>query len=163
MRTVLAVTIALALLAPSVAGAAGVSSTDPLGKAVVAYQQLGVVRVIEHFDDGGYATVDVMPNQYRVATSSGNEDPALVVQLATHPIPDVTSATSSYSVKPLGTKVLENVKVNGYTISNADNSYVVTVWLNPNNLPMIADVQTQGRKVNLMFGNYNNQLLLGAR
>jgi hypothetical protein len=105
-----------------------------------------------------------MPNQYRVATSSGSEDPALVVQLAAHPIPDLTTAAgSSYTVKPLGTKVLESVRVNGYTISKADGSYVITVWLNPNNLPMLADVQTQGRKVNLMFGEYNNQLLLGAR
>jgi hypothetical protein len=163
MRTVHAVTIALASLAPVAALAAGSAPPDALSKTTVAYHQLGIVRVIEHFDDGNFATVDVMPNQYRVATSGG-EDPALVVQLATKPIPDLTTSSgAAYSVQSLGQKVLEGVKVSGYTIASSDKSYVVTVWLNPNNLPMIADVQTQGRKINLMFGDYNNQLLIGSR
>jgi hypothetical protein len=163
MRTVLAVTIAITLLAPVAAPAAGTAPTDSLSKAVVAYQQLGVVRVIEHFDDGNFATVDVMQNQYRVATSGG-EDPALVVQLATHPIPDLTKTSgAAYSVKSLGQKVLEGVKVSGYTIAASDGSYVTTVWVNQNNLPMQAQVQTQGHKVSLDFGDYNNQMLLGAR
>jgi hypothetical protein len=162
MRTVLAVTIALALFA-SVAARAADAPADALTKAAVAYHQLGVVRVIEHFDDGNFATVDVMQNQYRVATSGG-EDPALVVQLATRPIPDLTTSSSTaYSVKSLGQKMLEGVKVNGYTIAASDGSYVISVWVNPNNLPMIADVQTQGRKINLQFGDYNNQLLIGSR
>jgi len=161
MRTVLALTIALALVAPNAAAAAGTTPTDALSKAVATYQKLGVVRVIERFDDGNVATVDVMPGQYRIATSAG-EDPALVVKLATQPIPDVSSNASAYSVKPLGIKLLDNVKVNGYTISSNDGSYIVTVWVNPNNLPMIADVQTQGRKINLQFGDYNDQWLVGA-
>lgn len=162
MRTVLAVTIALALFGPSTVLAAGTSTPDTLSKAVANYQNLGVVRVIERFDDGNVATVDVMKGQYRVATSGG-EDPALVMQLAAHPIPDTTAAGSTYSVKSLGTKLLDGVKVNGYTIASADNSYVVSVWVNPNNLPMIADVQTQGKKINLQFGDFNNQFLVGAR
>ncbi len=163
MRTVLAVTIALALAAPIAAGAAGTSTTDTLSKTVAAYQKLGIVRVIERFDDGSIATVDVMPGQYRVATSGG-QDPALVIKLATQPIPDLTTTSgTAYSVKPQGTKIWDGVKVNGYTISSNDGSYVITVWVNPNNLPMIADVQTQGHKINLQFGDYNNQLLIGAR
>jgi hypothetical protein len=161
MRTVLAVTIALALVAPNAAAAAGNTPTDALSKAVATYQKLGVVRVVERFDDGHVATVDVMPGQYRIATSAG-EDPVLVVKLATQPIPDLSSNAGAYSVKPLGIKLLDNVKVNGYTISSNDGSYIVTVWVNPNNLPMIADVQTQGRKINLLFGDYNDQLLVGA-
>lgn len=156
MRTVLAVTIALALGAPISAYAAGTPTDDTITKAAVAYQQLGIVRVVEHFDNGAAATVDVMPGQYRVATWGG-ADPALAVKLATQPIPD---PSAGYSVKSVGTKVLDGVKVNGYAISNADNSYVSTVWLNNNNLPMMADVQTQGRKVNVQFGNYNNSSLV---
>jgi len=163
MRTVLAVTIALVLFGSSTVLAAGTTSTpDTLSKAVANYQSLGVVRVIERFDDGNVATVDVMKGQYRIATSGG-EDPALVMQLAAHPIPDTTLAGSTYSVKSLGTKLLDGVRVNGYTVSNADNSYVVSVWVNPNDLPMIADVQTQGKKINLQFGDFNNQFLVGAR
>lgn len=163
MRTVLAVTIALALLGPVAAKAAGTSPSDALGKVTVAYHQLGVVRVIEHFDDGNFATVDVFPNQYRVATSGG-EDPALVVQLATKPIPDLTATSSTaYSVQSLGQKVLEGVKVSGYTIASSDKSYVITVWVNANNLPMEAEAQTQGHKIALQFGDYNNQLLIGSR
>ncbi|HKU66564.1 MAG TPA: hypothetical protein VJP85_02200 [Candidatus Baltobacteraceae bacterium] len=162
MRTVLAVTIALALCGPNTALAAGTSIPGSLSKAVANYQNLGVVRVIERFDDGNVATVDVMKGQYRIATSGG-EDPALVMKLASQPIPDVNAAGSTYAVKSLGTKILDGVKVNGYTISSADGSYVVSVWVNPNNLPMIADVQTQGHKVNLQFGDFNNQFLIGVR
>lgn len=161
MRTVLAVTIALALLAPSAASAARTNATLDLGQMVSAYQQVQVVRVIERFDNGGVATVDVMPSgQYRIA-STGGEDPALIVKLATKPIPDVS--TSTYTVKSLGTKTIDSVKANGYSVAAADGSYVATVWTNPNHLPITADVQTQGHKINLTFGDYNNSMLVGAR
>jgi hypothetical protein len=160
MRTVLALTIALALGAPISAGAAGTSPADELSKTAVAYQQLGIVRVIERFDNGAVATVDVMPGQYRIA-SLGGQDPALIVKLATQPIPDLTGTPApGYSIKPLGTKLLDTVKVNGYTIASSDGSYVETVWVNADNLPLMADVQTQGHKINLTFGDYNNSSLV---
>jgi hypothetical protein len=160
MRTVLAVTIALSLLAPMAAQAAGTSPADALTKTAVAYQQLGIVRVIERFDNGAVATVDVMPGQYRIA-SLGGQDPALIVKLATQPVPNLTATPATgYSVKSLGTKILDMVKVNGYTIASSDGSYVETVWVNANDLPIVADVQTQGHKINVTFGDYNNSTLV---
>ena len=163
MRTVLAVTIALALLAPAAASAARTNASADLGQMVSAYQQVQVVRVVERFDNGGVATVDVMPSgQYRIA-STGGQDPALIVKLATQPIPDVNAASGTYTVKSLGTKTIDSVKASGYSVATADGSYAATVWTNPNHLPISADVQTQGHKINLTFGDYNNSMLIGVR
>ena len=163
MRTVLAVTIALALFAPSAASAARTNPTDDLSQMVSAYQQVQVVRVIERFENGAVATVEVMPSgQYRIA-STGGQDPALIVQLATKPIPDAASNTSSYTTKSDGVKSVDGVKVNGYTVASADGSYTATVWVNEKHLPVMADVQTQGHKVNLQFGDYDNSMLIGVR
>lgn len=162
MRTVLAVTIALALSASSAALARTNPATD-LSQMVSAYQQVQVVRVIERFENGAVATVEVMPSgQYRIA-STGGEDPALIVQLATKPVPDVNAQGSSYTTKSLGTKTMDGAKVSGYSVASADGSYTASVWLNEHSLPVSADVQTQGHKVNLTFGDYNNSMLIGAR
>lgn len=165
MRTVLAVTIALALCAPSAASAARTNPSTDLSQMVSAYQQVQVVRVIERFENGAVATVDVMPSgQYRVA-STGGQDPALIVKLATDPIPNLTSGgtAASYTAKSLGTKTMDAVKVNGYSVASADGSYKATVWVNEHHLPVSADVQTQGHTVNVTFGDYNNSMLIGAR
>lgn len=164
MRTVLAVTIALALCASSAASARTNPSID-LSQMVSAYQQVQVVRVIERFENGAVATVEVMPSgQYRIA-STGGQDPVLIVKLATQPIPDLTSgsAATAYTAKSLGTKSIDAVKVNGYSIANADGSYKATVWVNERHLPVSADVQTQGHRVNVTFGDYNNSMLIGVR
>lgn len=163
MRTVLAVTIALALCAPSAASAARTNASADLNQMVSAYRQVQVVRVVERFDNGGVATVDVMPSgQYRIA-STGGEDPALIVKLATQPIPDMTAPSAAYAVKSLGSKTIDSVKLSGYAVASADGSYTANVWMNQNHLPVMADVQTQGKKINLSFGDYNNSMLIGAR
>lgn len=165
MRTVLAVTIALALCAPSAASAARTNPSLDLAQMVSAYQQVQVVRVIERFENGAVATVEVMPSgQYRIA-STGGQDPALIVKLATQPIPDLTSGSpaSSYTAKSLGTKTMDSVKVHGYSVASNDGSYQATVWVNDQHLPVSADVQTQGHNVNVTFGDYNNSVLIGAR
>ena len=162
MRTVLAVTIALALCAPSAAMAARTNPSLDLGQMVSAYQRVQAVRVIERFENGGVATVDVLPTgQYRIA-STGGEDPALIIKLATQPIP-LPAGGVTYTTKSLGVKTIDAVKLNGYSVAAGDNSYSATVWVNEKHLPVSADVQTQGHKVNLTFGDYNDSMLIGAR
>lgn len=162
MRTVLAVTIALALCASS-AASARTNATLDLSQMVSAYQQVQVVRVIERFENGAVATVEVMPSgQYRIA-STGGQDPALIVQLATKPVPDVYGNSTSYTTKSDGTKAIDGVKLNGYTVAKADGSYTATVWVNDHHLPVQGNVQTQGHNVSLQFGDYNNSILIGAR
>lgn len=162
MRTVLAVTIALGLCAPSAAMAAHTNPNVDLSQMVSTYQQVQVVRVVERFENGAVATVDVMPSgQYRVAETGGQE-PGLIVQLATKPIPDAAAGTT-YNTKSAGTKTVGGVKLNGYTVASTDGSYTATVWVNERHLPVSADVQTQGHKVNLQFGDYNDSMLIGAR
>lgn len=163
MRTVLAVTIALALFAPTAALAAKTDAATDLNQMVSAYQQVQVVRVVERFDSGAVATVDVMPSgQYRVA-STGGQDPALIVQLATQPVPKMTGNEASYTVKSLGTKTLDGVKATGYNVASADATFTESIWFNDKHLPLSADVQTQGHKINLQFGDYNDSMLIGVR
>lgn len=164
MRTVLAVTIALALYAPAAALAAPANVPAGLDQMVSAYQQVQAVRVVERFENGAVATVDVLPSgQYRIA-STGGQDPVLIVQLATHPVPNLSDTKAPFSTKSLGTRMLDNhVKVQGYTVAKTDGSYTATMWVNQNNLPVTGTVQTQGHKVSLQFGDYNNSMLIGAR
>jgi len=163
MRTVLAVTIALALCGPGAALAARVNAATDLSQMVSAYERVQAVRVIERFENGAVATVDVLPSgQYRIA-STGGQDPVLIVKLATQPIPDVSVMPSSYTVKELGTKTIAGVKETGYTIAALDGSYTATVWTNPDYLPVDAEIRTQGHDVSLEFGNYNDSELIGAR
>lgn len=164
MRTVLAVTIALALYAPIAAVAAPANVPPGLDQMVSAYQEVQAVRVVEKFDNGALATVDVLPSgQYRIA-STGGQDPVLIVALATHPIPNLSSAQAPFSTKSLGSRTIDNnVKVTGYTVSKADGSYTATIWANQNHLPVSGTVQTQGHTISLQFGDYNNSMLIGAR
>jgi hypothetical protein len=163
MRTVLAVTIALALCAPVAARAAQTDPNADLNQMVSTYHQVRVVRVIERFPNGTAATVDMIPySQYRIAAAPG-QDPALIMQLAAHPVPDLTSTGSTYTTKSLGVKSIDGVKVNGYSIANADGSYKEDVWVNESHLPMYADVTTQGQSISLQFGDYDNTTLIGVR
>jgi hypothetical protein len=162
MRTVLAVTIALAVFAPSAAMAAHTNPSIDLSQMVSAYQKVQAVRVVERFEGGGVATVDVLPSgQFRIATTGG-EDPALIVKLATQPIP-FPSGGVTYTTKSLGAKTVDLTKLNGYAVASSDNSYSATVWVNERHLPVSADVQTQGHSINLTFGDYNDSMLIGAR
>lgn len=162
MRRVLAVTIALALFAPAAAGAARTDASTDISQMVSAYQRVHVVRVIERFDNGAVATVDVMPaGQYRVA-STGGQDPVLIVKLATQPVPNIAPGDTSYYLQSLGTKTFDGVKANGYTITKKAGGYVVSVWFNEKHLPVMADVDTEGHKVNLLFGDYDNSMLIGT-
>jgi hypothetical protein len=161
MRTVLAVTIALALCGPLAARAAQNDPTADLSQMVSSYQQVRVVRVVERFEDGTAATVDVIPSsQYRIAAAPG-QDPALIMQLAVHPVPELSATNTTYTAKSLGVKTLDGVKVNGYSIANADGTYTESVWINQDHLPIFADVKTQGHTISLQFGDYNNTMLIG--
>jgi hypothetical protein len=165
MRTVLAMTIALALYAPVAAWAANTdaSASADLGQVVSTYQQVRVVRVVERFENGTAATVDVMPSgQYRVAGSTG-QDPALIMLIATHPVPDITGTAPAYTTKSIGTKTLDGVKVSGYSIVSADGTYNESVWINDKHLPVFAEVKTQGHDITAQYGDYDNSMLIGVR
>ncbi len=162
MRTVLAVTIALALCAPMAARAAQTQSdvSSDLSQMVSAYSQVRVVRVVERFEDGTAATVDVMPSgQVRVAGNK-NLDPALVVEIATHPVPNMNTGVT-YTTKAIGVKTLDGVKVSGYSVASADGSYSESVWVNDQHLPVYADVKTQGHTISAQYGDYGNLMLIG--
>lgn len=158
MRTVSALALVTALSAPAAATAA----TNPadIQSMLVAYQGVQSVRVIERFENGHIATVDVLPaGQYRVA-ETGGEDPALVLHIATAPV-DGARWDGTYAVKPLGKKTIEGVPAAGYQVSSPDQSFVETVWISQKtHLPISSQVATQGHQIDVTYGDYNNTTLV---
>jgi outer membrane lipoprotein-sorting protein len=159
MRTVLAVTIALALCGPQVALAA---DTPPgLSQMVAAYQEIQSVRVVEKFENGATATVDILPgSQWRVA-ESGGQDPALIVKVATQPI-DGAAFTSNYNITSLGKKTIDGARTDGFKVVAPDGTYTAMVWVNEFHLPMIAHVDTQGHHIDVTYGDYNSAALIAT-
>jgi len=158
MRTVLAVTIALALVGPSGALAAGTNSTTDLTQLVSAYQRIQSVRVIEKFENGSVATVDVIPSgQFRIA-STGGQDPSLIVKLATQPVDG--AALGTYKIYDAGNKTIDGAKTTGYRLMSPDGAYDGTFWVNEYHLPVSAHVITQGHSVDVTWGDYNDQALI---
>jgi hypothetical protein len=159
MRTVLAVTIALALCGPQVALAAD----TPVGltQMVAAYQQIQAVRVIEKFENGATATVDILPgSQWRVA-ESGGQDPALIVKVATQPI-DGAAFTNNYAITSLGKKTIDGARTEGFKVVAPDGTYTSQVWVNEYHLPVTAHVDTQGHHIDVTYGDYNASMLVAS-
>lgn len=161
MRTVLAVTTALALGGPIAALAADNTVQTGLNQMVAAYEQVQTVRVVEHFENGATATVDVMPRgQYRVA-ETGGQDPALIIKIATQPV-DGAVANGNYTVSSAGTKTIDGAKADGYKVVAPDGTYTATVWVNAHHLPISSHVETQGHRVDVVFGDYNSSSLIAT-
>lgn len=157
MRTVLAVTLALAVGGPMAASAATNAGAD-VNQMVASYSGIQAVRVVERFENGATATVDVMPaGQYRIA-STGGQDPALILKVATQP---GAGADAKYAVNSIGHKTIEGIAVNGYHIVAPDRSYDETIWVSDKqHLPISAHVETQGHKIDATFGDYNDTALI---
>lgn len=159
MRTVLAVTIALAFCGPSVAFA----DTAPVGlnQMVAAYQEIQAVRVIEKFENGATATVDILPGSKWSIAESGGQDPSLIVKVATQPI-DGAAFTSNYAITSLGKKTIDGARTDGYKIAAPDGTYTAMVWVNEYHLPVIAHVDTQGHHIDVTYGDYNSSQLIAS-
>ena len=160
MRTV-ALTLALALGAPLAASAATNAAAD-INQMVSAYSGVQAVRVIEKFENGSVATVDVMPaGQYRIA-EAGGQDPALILKVATQPAANA-SATNGYAMKSVGHKTIDGIAANGYQLAAPDGTYTETVWVSEKqHLPVSAHVETQGHKIDVTFGDYNDSALIAT-
>jgi hypothetical protein len=156
MRLIAAVSLALVLGAPLAAHAASnAGAQSAVQNMVSAYSGLQSVRVVEHFENGAVATVDVMPGgQFRIA-ETGGQDPALIVHIATQPA-DGAASTGTYDVSPVGKKTIDGVPAAGYKVSSPDGTYSETVWIDiARNLPVTATVQAQGHTIGVDYGNYN--------
>jgi hypothetical protein len=159
MRTVLAVTIALALCGPQAVFAADMPSG--LTQMVAAYQQIQAVRVIEKFENGATATVDILPgSQWRVA-ESGGQDPALIVKVATQPL-GTPYLSADYNVSSLGKKTIDGARAEGYKVVAPDGTYTAQVWVNEYHLPIGAHVDTQGHHIDVTYGDYNSSELVAT-
>mgnify|MGYP001202705806 CR=1 FL=1 len=155
MRTVFVLTLALAIGAPLAASAAGNNANGDLSQLVGAYEHIQSVRVIEKFENGAIATVDVIPpGQYRIA-ATGGQDPALIMKVATQPV-DGAWSTGTFSVTSAGKKTIDGAKTNGYKIVAPDGTYNETIWVNEYHLPVTAHVDTQGHSIDVTFGDYND-------
>ena len=155
MRALLAASLALTLASPLAAFASPSPSFTAVQNMVSAYNGLQTVRVVEHFENGAVATVDVMPGgQYRVA-ESGGEDPSLIVKIAASPV-DGAVSTGTYDITPAGKKTIDGVPAVGYKIASPDGTFNGLLWVDPGrNLPVSSRVQTQGHTIDVQYGDYN--------
>lgn len=159
MRTVILLTIALAFGGPFAASAATTGVYSDLSQLVGAYEHIQSVRVIERFENGAVATVDVIPSgQYRIA-ATGGQDPALIMKIATQPV-DGAWSTGNFRVTPAGKKTIDGAKTSGYRIVAPDGTYTSTVWVNEYHLPVTAHVETQGHSIDVTYGDYNDSALI---
>lgn len=159
MRTVLAVTIALALCGPNLAFAS--DTPQGLTQMLAAYQQIQAVRVVEKFENGATATVEILPgSQWRVA-ESGGQDPSLIVRVATQPI-DGAVSNGNYNITSLGKKTIDGAKTEGYKVVAPDGTYTAMVWVNDYHLPVSAHVDTQGHHIDATYGDYNASPLVAS-
>ena len=147
--------LAIAIAWPVAVQAANNPAFSAVQNMVSAYSNVQTVRVVEHFENGAVATVDIMPSgQFRVA-STGNQDPALIVKIATQPA-DGAASTGTYTINSLGNKTVDGVHTSGYKIASPDGTYTAWVWVDARNLPIAARVQTQGHTIDVEFGDYNS-------
>lgn len=154
MRTALGVTLVLALSGSIAAHAADSGAVNDVRGLVGAYQHVGSVRVIEKFENGAVATVDVIPSgQYRVATTGG-QDPALILKIATQPV-DGAEYKTSYAITRAGSKTIDGARTNGLRVIAPDGTYDATVWINDYHLPVSAHIITVGHSVDVTFGDYH--------
>jgi hypothetical protein len=154
MRTVVAVAIAFALCG-SLAGHAQANPSSDLSQLVGAFEHIQSVRVIEKFENGAVATVDVIPSgQFRIATTGG-QDASLIMKIATQPV-DGAVSTGAYNVTIAGKKTIDGARTTGYRIIAPDGTYDATVWVNEYHLPVTAHVITQGHSIDVIYGDYNN-------
>ena len=162
MRALVAASLTLALAGALPAYAAPSPAFSAVSNMVSAFEGLQTVRVVEHFENGAMATVDVMPQgQYRIA-SSGGEDAALIVKIATQPV-DGAISTGTYDITPAGKKTIDGVPTIGYKIASPDGTWAETIWVDGNrNLPVTARVQTQGHTIDVNYGNYNAAPMLAT-
>ena len=155
MRTFVVAGLALAVACPLTAQAANTPAYSAVQNMVSAYSGVRTVRVVEHFENGAVATVDVMPSgQFRVA-ETGGQDPALIVKIATQPA-DGAASTGTYTINGIGKKTIDGVATTGYKIAAPDGTYTESIWMDSRNLPIAARVQTQGHTIDVLFGDYNS-------
>jgi len=155
MRGLVAMCLSLALAGAVPALAEPSPAFSAVSSMVSAFSGVQTVRVVEHFENGAVATVDVMPQgQYRVA-ESGGEDAALIVKIATQPV-DGAVTTGTYEITQAGKKTIDGLPTIGYKVASADGTWQEQIWVDAHrNLPVTARVQTQGHTIDVEYGNYN--------
>jgi|GEM_PF-1275748 len=187
MRTVLALTVALASLGPLVVRAQGDPYAD-LNAARSAFARVQSARAVQTFSNGEVATVSYQaPDRYRIVLPTsqvifaGNVEYGkksgmswvkmpnaprykLIVenlwQFAGDPAIDVRQLDK---VTPLGTRTVGGVTLRGYRLQSIPDGRLKTVWIGPENLPVDVQIDLGGdRTVSVHYMDYNAPLYIGT-
>ena len=183
MRTISFLLLALALSVQRTA-AAGDPYADVNGMRF-AFEHVRSVVAIERFQTGELATVEyASPDRYHITmptsqiilagnveyskriggawkrSPNGPEHQALLAaawQLAGPPDIDIRKL---FRITALGTKTIDREPVRGYQVHDIAGAYDEILWINTNDLPVVATIEMPEQTVKIHYVDYNASVLI---
>jgi hypothetical protein len=58
--------------------------------------------------------------------------------------------------------MIDGAKADGYKVVSPDGTYTSTVWVNAHHLPIASHVETQGHRIDVVFGDYNSSSMVAT-
>jgi hypothetical protein len=183
MRTISFLLLAVALGAPISAAA-----SDPY--ADVSAMRLAFVHVrsvvaIERFQTGDVATIEyASPNRYHITMPSsqmiltgnveyskrvggvwkrspnGAEHQALLSEVWELAGPPSIDIHKLFTITSLGAKTIDREPVRGYQLHDIAGAYDEILWINPNDLPVVAIIEMPEQTVKIHYVDYNASVLI---
>jgi hypothetical protein len=181
-------TFAVLLAALALTGQNAAAAADPyadVNAMRVAFTHVRSVVAVERFNTGETATVRyAAPNRFHITmprseivlagdveysrragatwqrSSQGAEHQALLMaawQLAGPPELDLHRL---FTITSLGTKSVAGSPLRGYQLHDASGAYDESLWVNADNLPVVARIASPEQTISIHYTNYNAQVLI---
>jgi hypothetical protein len=181
-------TFSVLLAALALTGQSAPAAADPyadVNAMRVAFTHVRSVVAVERFDTGETATVKyAAPNRFHITmprseivlagdveysrragatwqrSSEGAEHQVLLMaawQLAGPPELDIHKL---FTITSLGTKSVAGAPLRGYRLRDTSGAYDETLWINADNLPVVARIASSEQTISIHYTNYNAQVLI---
>ncbi len=181
-------TFSVLLAALALTGQSAPAAADPyadVNAMRVAFTHVRSVVAVERFDTGETATVKyAAPNRFHITmprseivlagdveysrragaiwqrSFEGAEHQVLLVaawQLAGPPELDIHKL---FTITSLGTKSVAGAPLRGYRLRDTSGAYDETLWINADNLPVVARIASSEQTISIHYTNYNAQVLI---
>jgi len=181
-------TFSVLLAALALTGQSAPAAADPyadVNAMRVAFTHVRSVVAVERFDTGETATVKyAAPNRFHITmprseivlagdveysrragaiwqrSFEGAEHQVLLVaawQLAGPPELDIHKI---FTITSLGTKSVAGAPLRGYRLHDTSGAYDETLWINADNLPVVARIASSEQTISIHYTNYNAQVLI---
>lgn len=65
-----------------------------------------------------------------------------------------------FTITSLGTKSVAGGPLRGYRLHDSSGAYDETLWINADNLPVVARIESSEQTISIHYTNYNAQALI---